>query len=225
MPPNGATRMPAPLVLTKCSETLPARAANSGQSPMRPKCPALRSAMTATPCLRAFFDAQLRGLLADRLAEAVLAVDHGDHVVLEHDLECLVGQHLAGPQPIDVVRRCESRRASRGRPGWLRSGSGRCARLRAALQPAAAKMAAGQSFESIVCDFHGDSWVLNANKFLQRVTIGRDQAAIAAGRHRDFADVHVAERSTHTSCGAKKSPGGARIIAAAAAGLQLAARS
>ena len=50
VPPNGATRMPAPEVLTKCSDSLPARAASNGQSPMRPRWPEFRSAMTETPC-------------------------------------------------------------------------------------------------------------------------------------------------------------------------------
>ncbi len=52
--------------------------------------------------LRAFFDAQLRGLLADCLAQAVAAVDHGDHVVLKIDANVLVSQHAAVFQPGDV---------------------------------------------------------------------------------------------------------------------------
>ena len=55
-------------------------------------------------------------------------------------------------------------------------------------------------------NFHEFPGRADANKFLQRMAIGRDQAAVAAGRQRDFADVEVAERSTQMSCGAKKSP-------------------
>ena len=49
-------------------------------------------------------DAELHRLFAHHLAEAELAVDHGDRIVLEHDLERLVGQDLAGAQPVDVGR-------------------------------------------------------------------------------------------------------------------------
>ena len=52
----------------------------------------------------ALVDPQLRGLFADGLAESVLPVNHGDGIVLEHDLDVLVCQHLAGADPVDVVR-------------------------------------------------------------------------------------------------------------------------
>ena len=48
-PPKGAAKMPPPLVLTKCKETLLARAAIHAQSPIRPRCPELRSATAAIP--------------------------------------------------------------------------------------------------------------------------------------------------------------------------------
>ncbi len=54
VPPNGATRMPAPLVFTQWSETSPASAAMIAQSPMRPRWPLLRSATAARACRRAF---------------------------------------------------------------------------------------------------------------------------------------------------------------------------
>ena len=53
----------------------------------------------------AFVDAQLHRLLADGLAEAELAIDDGDGLVFEDDLDRLIGQHLAGPQPLHVGRR------------------------------------------------------------------------------------------------------------------------
>ena len=96
VPPNGATRMPPPLVLTKWSETLPALAAISAQSPIRPRWPEFRSATTATPWRAGLVDAELHRFLAHHLAEAELPVDHGDRRVFEHDLERLVGEHLAG---------------------------------------------------------------------------------------------------------------------------------
>ena len=104
LPPNGATRMPPPLVLTKWSETLPAWAAISAQSPMRPRWPEFRSATTATPWRPALAMPELRRLLAHHLAEAELPVDHGQRIVLEHDRERLVRQHLARAQPVDISR-------------------------------------------------------------------------------------------------------------------------
>ena len=99
---EGATRMPPPLVLTKCSETLPAAAAISAQSPMRPRWPEFRSATTATPWRPALSMPELHRLLAHHLAEAELAVDDGERVVFEHDLRALVRQNLARAQPVDV---------------------------------------------------------------------------------------------------------------------------
>src|SRR5262249_59412973 len=58
MPPVGATRMPAPLVLTKCSEILPARTAISPQSPIRPRGPEVRKATTPMPCFAHLLIAQ-----------------------------------------------------------------------------------------------------------------------------------------------------------------------
>ncbi len=51
-PPNGATSSP-PSTLTKWSETRPASAARSAQSPMRPRWPEWRSPIIATPASRA----------------------------------------------------------------------------------------------------------------------------------------------------------------------------
>ena len=106
VPPKGATRMPPPLVLTKWSETLPAGAAISAQSPIRPRWPEFRTATTATPCAR-FVDAELHRLLAHHLAKAELAVDDGHGIVLEDDLQRLVGQHLAGAEPLDIGRNAD----------------------------------------------------------------------------------------------------------------------
>jgi hypothetical protein len=53
LPPNGATRC-APDVLRKCSDTCPASAAISAQSPSRPRCPQLRRPIIAMPFAFAF---------------------------------------------------------------------------------------------------------------------------------------------------------------------------
>src|SRR5690242_4966630 len=53
VPPNGATRC-APDVLRKCSDTWPAAAANSAQSPTRPRWPQLRRPINAIPHSAAF---------------------------------------------------------------------------------------------------------------------------------------------------------------------------
>src|SRR5262249_60002559 len=52
LPPKGATRC-APEVFRKCSDTWPASAASSAQSPTRPRCPQLRSPIMAMPAFRA----------------------------------------------------------------------------------------------------------------------------------------------------------------------------
>ena len=51
MPPNGATST-LPEALTKCTDTRPAAAAISAQSPTRPTWPALRSVTADRPFLR-----------------------------------------------------------------------------------------------------------------------------------------------------------------------------
>ena len=53
-PPNGATSAPTPEALTKWTDTMPAAAARSGQSAMRPRWLELRSPTTETPPARAF---------------------------------------------------------------------------------------------------------------------------------------------------------------------------
>ncbi len=94
-------------MLTKWSETLPAWAAISAQSPMRPRWPEFRSATTATPCRPALSIPSFIACFAHHLAEAELPIDHGQRIVLEHDLERLVGQHLARAQPIDIRRNAD----------------------------------------------------------------------------------------------------------------------
>ena len=76
MPPNGATRMPAPLVLTKCIEILPARAASSAQSPIPSQMTAVSQSHDRDPMLLRFLDAQIHGRLAHHLAETKLAIDN-----------------------------------------------------------------------------------------------------------------------------------------------------
>ena len=55
----------------------------------------------------ALVDAQLHRLLADGLAEAELAIDDGDGVVLEDDLDRAVREHLAGLEPLHVGRHAD----------------------------------------------------------------------------------------------------------------------
>jgi hypothetical protein len=49
-------------------------------------------------------NAQLHRLLAHHLSEAELPVNHGNHIVLEHDLRRLIGEYLSGAKPFDIGR-------------------------------------------------------------------------------------------------------------------------
>ena len=49
--PKGAT-MAEPVTVTKCTELNPLSASNSAQAPMRPRWPACRRPIKATPCAR-----------------------------------------------------------------------------------------------------------------------------------------------------------------------------
>ena len=104
VPPKGATRMPPPLVLTKWSEILPALAAISAQSPIRPRWPEFRSADHAHALAPGLGDAQLHRLFAHHLTEAELPVNDRDRVVLEYDLQTLVRQNLGRTKPFDIGR-------------------------------------------------------------------------------------------------------------------------
>ena len=95
VPPKGATIMPSPLVLTKWIEMRPLAAASSAQSPMRPRWPELRRPTTETPYSRALSAASVNRLLADGLAEAVVAVEHRDRAGVHHRLHVPACAHRA----------------------------------------------------------------------------------------------------------------------------------
>ena len=102
LPPKGATRC-APEVLRKCSETCPASAAISAQSPSRPRCPQLRRPTKAIPCRAALPMPSLRRELAGDLAEAAIAVDDRERVVLEHDRGRRVGPQPLAAHPLEIL--------------------------------------------------------------------------------------------------------------------------
>ena len=54
-----------------------------------------------------FVDSELHRLCAHHLAEAELSINDSQRVVFEHNLERLVGKHLARAQPIDVGRNAD----------------------------------------------------------------------------------------------------------------------
>ena len=105
LPPNGATRMPPPLVLTKWSETLPAWAAISAQSPMRPRWPEFRKRHHGHALAPGLVDAQLRRLLRPSPGRSRIArrppPAHRSRSTIASDL---IRQHLARAQPVDINR-------------------------------------------------------------------------------------------------------------------------
>src|ERR1700722_19709615 len=51
---------------------------------------------------RTLGDAEPHRLLANRLPETELAIDHGNRIVFEHDFDRAIGKHLAGAQPLHI---------------------------------------------------------------------------------------------------------------------------
>ena len=144
LPPNGATRC-APDVLRKCSDTCPASAAISAQSPSRPRWPQLRRPIIAMPVFAAFAMPSLRREFADDLPEAAIAVDDRDRVAVEHDRRRRVRLEPAVAHPFEVLARRAARRANRARRGSSRRAAARSARASAAPQPPPSMIAATSS--------------------------------------------------------------------------------
>ena len=125
LPPNGATRC-APDVLRKCSDTWPAAAAISAQSPRRPEVPAVAQADHRDARLRA--PSRCRARVANSpidLAEAAVAVDDRDRVAVEHDRRRRVGLAASRRAPTRGTCRRAARRANRGRRDWNRRAAAR----------------------------------------------------------------------------------------------------
>ena len=78
----------------------------------------------------ALVDADLDRLRRDRLAEAVLAVDHRQHRRLGDDLDRAVGDERRRPPSIADSAARAARRGCRGRSGWPDADTCRCARPR-----------------------------------------------------------------------------------------------
>jgi len=74
------------------------------QSPMRPRCPEFRSAITATPLPIRLVIPSRMAFLAHHLPKAELAVNHGHDLVLECDFDVLVGEDFSACQPFDIRR-------------------------------------------------------------------------------------------------------------------------
>ena len=69
---------------------------------MRPRWPAFLKGHHRHALPPGLRDSQLRRPLAHHLAEAELAVDHRQRIVLKHRRELTICQHLARPQPVDI---------------------------------------------------------------------------------------------------------------------------
>ena len=90
--------------MTKWTETSPSAAAISAQSPTRPICPALRSAIAASPAFLHFSMPILHGLRRHGLAVAELAVDHRQRRRIDNEVSRLVRNHGAHLLPADIDR-------------------------------------------------------------------------------------------------------------------------
>ena len=103
VPPNGATRMPDSAGVDKVQRDQAgahghlgpvADAAEVARVPQRHNGHAVAARLV---------DSELHRGFAHHLAEAELAVDHRDRVILEDGLERLIGEDLARAQPVDVA--------------------------------------------------------------------------------------------------------------------------
>ena len=88
------------LVLTKCSDTMPALRRHQRPIADAAQMPGVAQGDDGNAVPPALVDAELHRLLADGLAEAELPIDDGDGVVLEGDLDRSPREHLAGFEPL-----------------------------------------------------------------------------------------------------------------------------
>ena len=161
---------------------------------------------TATPCLRRFFDAQLawparRCVWPKPYWPSTTAIASFSKTILI----VLVGQHLAGAEPVDVVR--DANHAVRVVADQV--GFGQIVADALGFVGVAAgggENGAGQSFQSIVCDFHGVPWVLTRTNFCSVWQSGETRPRLPPADIVTSPTYTSPKRSTHTSCGAKKSP-------------------
>src|SRR3954454_16473971 len=100
---NGATRA-LPDTLTKCTETSPDSTACSARSPMRPRWPARRRAITATPFRVAISTPSRTRRRPSRLPEAVMAVENRKRLAARDDLGFPLGDEVPVSKPPQIAR-------------------------------------------------------------------------------------------------------------------------
>ena len=93
-PPDGATWMPKPVVLTKCSEGETGGSCLLGPGADPAHVAAVAHADHRHAVRAGAPDAELDRLLGDHLAEPLAAVDHHDRAGVRHDLGMPLAAHL-----------------------------------------------------------------------------------------------------------------------------------
>ena len=94
--------MPAPVVLTKCSDSLPARRRLQRPIADPSEMPGVSQGNHADAGSRTLLDAQFDGLLADGLPETKLPIDNCQHVAFNLNPNRLIGLNLATAQPLHI---------------------------------------------------------------------------------------------------------------------------
>src|SRR5260221_9651709 len=101
LPPCGATRIPKPEVLTKCTETMPAAATCSGHAPT--EMPGVADGDDGNAVQASPLDAKRHGLPGDDLPIAEIAVDGENSTALVNDSRVPVRMHETAPLPIQIL--------------------------------------------------------------------------------------------------------------------------